>query len=90
MKNKNVLPVVLICVGLFTACKKKSLPEAEPGNDPQFYFKGNVNGSFTLMEAGVNDYYMYSSYSQNSIKPLKKIDDEQADKWADRGGKSKI
>src|SRR5688572_26384831 len=66
MKHIHTLPVILICVGLFSACKKKELPEAEPGNDPQFYFRADVNGTPVTLEAGVNDYYMYSSYWQNA------------------------
>jgi PKD repeat protein len=66
MKTKHILPVVLICAGLFSHCKKKELPEAEPGNDPQFFFTGTVNGSPVRIDAGINDYYMHSSYSQAS------------------------
>lgn len=66
MKKQHILPVLLICAGLFSTCKKKDLPEAEPGNDPQFYFRGTVNGSDFALDAGINDYYMYSGYSQNS------------------------
>jgi PKD repeat protein len=66
MKNIYILPVVLICAGLFSTCKKKELPEAEPGNDPQFFFSGMVNGSPVRLDAGINDYYMHSSFSQGS------------------------
>lgn len=66
MKQLSVLTIALLTVGLFNACKKKTLPEAEEGNDPQFYFSGKVNGTDIRLDAGVNDYYMYSGYSQNS------------------------
>jgi PKD repeat protein len=66
MRTLHILPVILLSAGLFNSCKKKELPEAEPGNDPQFYFRGDVNGSPVTLEAGVNDYYMHSSFNQNS------------------------
>ncbi len=67
MKQIHVLVIALITIGLLNACKKKPLPEAEEGNDPQFYFSGNVNGSSVRIDAGVNDYYMFSSYSQSTV-----------------------
>ena len=67
MKKTRTLLLIIISVALFDACKKKTLPEPESGNSPQFYFKGNVNGSDIALEAGVNDYYMYSTYSQGTI-----------------------
>ncbi len=66
MKTTRTLLILIISVVLFNACKKKTFPEPEDGNAPQFYFKGNVNGTGVSLEAGVNDYYMYSSYLQNS------------------------
>lgn len=66
MKKLNVLIIALLTVGLFNACKKKTLPEAEEGNTPQFYFSGNVNGTNYNLEAGVSDYYMFSGYNQNT------------------------
>ncbi len=67
MKQIRVLIITLITLGLLNACKKKTLPEPEEGNNPQFYFSGIVNGSAVRIDAGVNDYYMYSSYSQNTV-----------------------
>jgi PKD repeat protein len=66
MKQSHVLITVLIAAIAFNSCKKKDLPEAEQGNTPQFYFTGNVNGSDVNLQAGVNNYYMYSGYDQNS------------------------
>jgi PKD repeat protein len=66
MKTR-VLIIALIATGLFNACKKKDLPEAEQGNAPQFYFTGNVNGTNYNLQAGVNDYYMFSSFSQSTL-----------------------
>lgn len=66
MKQVYVLMIALLAAGTFTACKKKTLPEAEEGNTPLFYFMGRVNGVDQKLEAGVNDYYMYSGYNQNT------------------------
>lgn len=66
MKKVYVLSLVLLAAGLFTTCKKKTLPEAEQGNDPVFYFNGNVNGTPYVLQAGVNNYYMFSGYNQNA------------------------
>lgn len=67
MKKTHALGIALVAFVLFNACKKKTLPEPEEGNDPQFYFSGKVNGSDVKIEAGVNDYYMYSGYSQSTL-----------------------
>jgi len=67
MKQIRVLIIALISIGIINACKKKPLPEAEEGNAPQFYFSGNVNGSSVRIDAGINEYYMYSSYSQSTV-----------------------
>ena len=66
MKKTIVLITAIITVGLFNACKKKTLPKPEEGNSPLFYFSGNVNGTDYKLEAGVQDYYMFSSYSQST------------------------
>lgn len=54
---------IILTIVIFS-CKKKDLPQPESGNEPVFYFTGTVNGVATSIQAGVNDYYMYSSYEQ--------------------------
>lgn len=44
---------------------KKDYPIAS-SETPVFYFNGTVNGLAVNMAAGVNNYYMYSSYTQDS------------------------
>lgn len=66
MKQVCVLILALFTIGSFNSCKKKTLPEPEPGNEPVFYFSGQVDGTPYTLEAGINDYYMYSDYIQNS------------------------
>jgi PKD repeat protein len=66
MKQIYVLSTALIIVASFSSCKKKPLPVAEEGNDPQFYFNGKVNGTDYHLQAGVGEYYMFSGYMQNT------------------------
>ncbi|MBS1637272.1 MAG: PKD domain-containing protein [Bacteroidetes bacterium] len=61
---KIIWPVLLLLVAV--SCKKKDYPDPVVENDPQFYFKGTVNGINTDLEAGINNYYMYASYSQDA------------------------
>lgn len=65
MKNKVLFFVLTVATCLLTFCKKKELPQNTEENSPQFYFSGNVNGSFVELKAGIDEYYMYSNYSQD-------------------------
>ncbi len=59
------LSILLIFIGLFGACEKKKYPESLVINEPEFYVDlkgGTVSG---LLEAGINNYWLYSSYSQD-------------------------
>src|SRR5579864_1646962 len=47
------------------ACKKEHIQEA-PSGSPLFYFSGNVNSQSVKLQAGVSNYYMYSSFAQDS------------------------
>ena len=58
--------LALLIVVLFTVtCKKEHAPISTLAT-PEFYFNGTVNGISTSLNAGVNNYYMYSSYKQDS------------------------
>ena len=58
--------LLLLMVALLTVtCKKEHAPVSTVGT-PEFYFKGTVNGVSTSLNAGINNYYMYSSYAQDS------------------------
>ena len=50
---------------LFSSCKKEPVPVPSVAN-PVFSFTGNVAGSPVNIQAGVNDYYMYSSFIQDA------------------------
>src|SRR6185437_4080987 len=56
----------LLVIVLFSfACKKEHAPTSTVGT-PEFYFSGTVGGVTTTLDAGVNNYYMYSSYTQDT------------------------
>jgi PKD repeat protein len=59
------LSLLLILLGLFSACEKKKYPESLTTNEPEFYAELNGSGSSTLIEAGINNYMLYSSYTQD-------------------------
>lgn len=62
--KKQALYLLTFC-GLLFACKKEPLPKSDETDSPVFYAKCNVNGLPVKIEAGVNDYFMNSSYSQD-------------------------
>ena len=66
MKNAPMLFLWLFISAFFfiSSCKKDN-PASSAGN-PVFYFRGTINGSSVNLQAGVNDYYMYSSYLQDA------------------------
>lgn len=62
---RNIFSIILF-VGLMISCKKHDLPEPDLSGTPEFYFNGLVNGTSVNIKAGENNYYMYSSYTQDS------------------------
>ena len=65
MKKIKQFIVLLTVALLAVTCKKEHAPTSTVGT-PEFYFNGTVNGVSTSLNAGVNSYYMYSSYAQDS------------------------
>jgi len=62
--GKKLTILCLLAFALIT-CKKETL---QPGNSvgtPTFYFTGTVNGAAVNLTAGVSNYYMYSSDTQD-------------------------
>ena len=53
------------CILFFAISCKKNYPSDPITANPVFYFQGNVNSVSTKIEAGISDYYMYSSYLQD-------------------------
>lgn len=60
------LYMLLLLFGLGYSCKKKSYPESTTNNDATFYFRGSVDNKAYSIDAGYNDYYMYSSYGKDA------------------------
>lgn len=58
--------ILLFSLLIFVSCKKKEYPVSSIEGTPVFNCSMNVNGTPTSFEAGVNNYYMYSSFQQDS------------------------
>lgn len=59
------IALLILLTGI--SCKKKKYPDdVVITNEAVYYSSMNVNGSRVRLEAGVDDYYMYSSYKQDS------------------------
>jgi PKD repeat protein len=62
------------------SCKKKKYPDSMVENEAAFYFNGEIDNSPVTIAAGLDGYYMYSSFTQNAnnmytfIADLKKTD----------------
>jgi PKD repeat protein len=64
MRTKKLLYLLVGFVLLFiSSCKKSDPQQNAPGNSPLFYFNGTANGIPVNIQAGVNNYYMFSSYA---------------------------
>lgn len=61
---KQACWVFLFAGIVFSSCKKEDL-QSQSGA-PVFYAKGTLNGNFFNINAGVNNYYMYSSYTSDA------------------------
>ena len=75
---KHCILLLLFIAGI--SCKKKQYPQSSTDGSPVFNCSMNVNGNPVSLQAGINNYYMYSSYLQDSnnvcgfIAGLKQID----------------
>jgi hypothetical protein len=63
-RTKQYIFLLALCV-VFATCKKNPLPPDDQ-KDPVFYVRCQVDGATVNLEAGKNEYYMYSSHFQNS------------------------
>lgn len=64
MRARVFFVSILAAALLLNGCRKEE-PVSITGN-PVFYVDGTLNGSPLQISAGVNNYYMYSSYSSDS------------------------
>ncbi len=61
----HILLTLLLIAGF--SCKKKKYPDDVVITNSAIYYSSiNVNGNRIRLEAGIDDYYMYSSYKQDS------------------------
>lgn len=65
MKIFNNCIIVLLLLACIS-CRKKEYPESTKEGSPVFNCNMYINGNPTTIEAGVNNYYMYSSFQQDS------------------------
>ncbi len=64
--KKNIVFIV-IAATIYYTCKKEHLQQETVVNGtPLFYFSGTVNNAYFNIQAGTNNYYMYSSYAVDS------------------------
>ena len=69
LKNKALLLLTISALILtqFFSCKKKEVtPDVQEGN-VTFYFNGRVDDTLLIIEAGKNNYYMYSDVNYDNI-----------------------
>jgi len=65
MKRIKIIFAIVTVILLTVTCKKEHVP-ATTTSTPVFYFNGMVGGISTSIDAGINNYYMYSSYTQDT------------------------
>lgn len=65
MKIFNTCIIALLLLAC-TSCRKKEYPESTKEGSPVFNCNMMINGLPIKLEAGINDYYMYSSFQQDS------------------------
>ena len=63
---KKIWYIPLLTIVLFFSCRKKDFTETIPAKESDFYFNGTIDGNSVSLKAGINNYYMYSSYSQDN------------------------
>ena len=66
MKTFKLYFLFLSGMILLSSCKKEKYPESTAGVSAVFYFNGSVNNVPVNLQAGVNNYYMYTSYTQDA------------------------
>ena len=55
------LRLIIIVLFFIVSCKSEELINVK--EQPLFYFYGNINGDTTKIEAGVDDYYLFTNYN---------------------------
>lgn len=58
---------LLVTILFSESCKKKKYPENIVEGQPEFYMKATVGNTEHYFQAGINNYAMFSSYTQDSL-----------------------
>lgn len=66
MKNLEKIALFVFAGAFLVTCKKAETPSNTVVGQPVFSFAGTINSNSVNLQAGVNNYYMYSSYSQSA------------------------
>src|ERR1700733_11872167 len=66
MKSFRKIVLLTFIIAAFITCKKEQLPPSTVEGQPVFSFNGTIGSNSLSLKAGVNNYYMYSTYTQNS------------------------
>lgn len=64
MKKKFLISLIFLLV--LTNCKKSEIIDGVEDSNPVFSVNGNIGTSLIDIKAGIDDYYMYSSFYQNT------------------------
>ncbi len=67
MKAKRNILFIVCITAIFLSCHKETFPPTTTENQPLFSFNGSIGGNSLNLQAGVNNYYMYSSFAQDSV-----------------------
>ncbi|HTF04291.1 MAG TPA: PKD domain-containing protein [Bacteroidia bacterium] len=59
-----LIAVVAACAVLYSGCKKEEVPSGS--GSPVFYATGTMDGAAFTIKAGVDHYYMFSSFASNT------------------------
>src|SRR6266446_4384667 len=62
MTNIRIISFFLFGAIAIAGCHK-NYPSTPPPATPEFTFKGTINGDSVNLQAGVSNYYMFTSYS---------------------------
>ena len=56
--------LLMVSLSFLNACKEEPLPEEIIG-EPTFYFQGDLGGASLDLQAGIDDYYMWSAFEKD-------------------------
>jgi PKD repeat protein len=66
MKARNIFyALVALLLLAASSCKKEDPAQVSTTGTPVFTFNANLNGSAVNLQGGVNNYYMYTSFTQD-------------------------